>query len=242
MNTRTLGRFCTPRIGRADIDVASLAVDLNSRARRLCYPRSNFSVIPGPHQGGHRSSLGPAFASGLHLVSKPVRLAFALALYWGFLTPLSQPLGAVDIFSTACHPSQTVHKLLSLFRGEQCRSRKMVFHRYRLSCDWLSSHLRYIPEPAPQQHATVKFHGVFASHWKSLASAPEGSIRRILGRDSGDLVTPLMQVVNQTTRYYARCCYWLPFQGTGSGISADLMASLPCSDCIFRLRGLAYSL
>ena len=155
---------------------------------------------------------------------------------------MSLPLGAIDIFSTACHPSQTVHKLLSLFRGEQCRSRKMVFHRYRLSCDWLSSHLRYIPEPAPQQHATVKFHGVFASHWKSLASAPEGSIRRILGRDSGDLVTPLMQVVNQTTRYYARCCYWLPFQGTGSGISADLMASLPCSDCIFRLRGLAYSL
>ena len=204
MNTRTLGRFCTPRIGRADIDVASLAVDLNSRARRLCYPQSNFSVISSPHQGGHRGSLGLAFASGLNLVIKPVRLAFALALYSGFLTRLSQPLGTVDIFSTVCHPSQTAHKLLSLFRGEQCRSQQVVFHRRRLSFDWLSSHLLYIMGPAPQQHAAVKFHGVFASHWKSLAFAPEGSIRRILGRDSGDLVTPLMQVVNQTTRYYAR--------------------------------------
>ncbi len=176
---------------------------MNSRARRLCYPQSNFSVISSPHQGGHRGSLGPTFVSGLHLISKPVRLAFALALYRGFLTPLSQPLGTVDIVSTVCHPSQTVHKLLSQFPGEQCRPEKVVFHYRRLSCDWLSFHLRYIMGHAPQQHAAVKFHGVFASHWKSLASAPEGSIRRILGRDSGDLVTPLMQVVNQTTRYYA---------------------------------------
>jgi hypothetical protein len=28
VNTPTLGRFCTARLGRADIDVASLAVDL----------------------------------------------------------------------------------------------------------------------------------------------------------------------------------------------------------------------
>ena len=180
---------------------------MNSRARRLCYPRSNFSVISSPHQGGHRGSLGLAFASDLNLVIKSVRLTFALALYRGFLTLLSQPLGTVDIVSTVCHPSQTIHKLLSQFPGEQCRPEKVVFHYRRLSCDWLSFHLRYIIRPAPQQHATVKFHGVFASHWKSLASAPGGSIRRILGRDSGDLVTPLMQVVNQTTRYYAHFCY-----------------------------------
>lgn len=27
---------------------------------------------------------------------------------------MSQPLGAADIFSAACHPSQTVHQLVSL--------------------------------------------------------------------------------------------------------------------------------
>src|SRR3989344_3846682 len=35
-----------------------------------------------------------------------------------------------------------------------------------------SSHLRYITKTTPQRQATVKFHGVFASHWKSLAFAP----------------------------------------------------------------------
>ena len=78
----------------------------------------------------------------------------------------------------------------------------------RLSCTLASaasnsSHLRYTPQLAMQQQAAVKFHGVFASHWISLAFAPEKSIRRILARDSGDLVTPFMQAVIQTARYYA---------------------------------------
>ena len=38
-----------------------------------------------------------------------VRLTFALALFGEFLTHLSQPLGALDIFSRACRPSQTAH-------------------------------------------------------------------------------------------------------------------------------------
>ena len=32
-------------IGRADIEEASRAVDVSSRARQLCYPRGNFSVV-----------------------------------------------------------------------------------------------------------------------------------------------------------------------------------------------------
>jgi len=66
-----------------------------------------------------------------------------------------------------------------------------------------SSHLRYIPEITSQRQITVKFHGVFASHWKSLAFAPGWSIQEILVRDSGNLVTPFMQVGIQPTRYYA---------------------------------------
>lgn len=81
---------------------------MSSQARQLCYPRSNFSVISSPHQGGHRGSLDLYFYPGFNLVMNPVRLAFALALYTRFLTELSQPLGTVDIFSTVCHPSQTV--------------------------------------------------------------------------------------------------------------------------------------
>ena len=141
VNTHTLGRFCTPRIGRADIDVASLPVDIlvrlrensyltmSSRARQLCYPRSNFLVISSPHQGGHRGSLGQYFYFGFPHKKNPIRLAFALALYTRFLTELSQPLGTVDIksnehisihiFSTVCHPSQTVQLLMSFLRSKQ---------------------------------------------------------------------------------------------------------------------------
>ena len=145
MNTHTLGRFCTARIRRADIDVASRAVDMNSRARQLCYPRSNFSVIPRPHQGGQRSSLSHTFVFGFLLIGKPIRLTFAFALSTGFLTRLSQPLGPADIkfenrslfrkstifdiFSAGCHPSQTVHLLLSTLLCEQRKSRRVVFHR-----------------------------------------------------------------------------------------------------------------
>ena len=70
---------------------------MSSQARQLCYPRSNFSVISSPHQGGLRGSLGLHFCSGSHLINAPVRLTFAFALYSGFLTHLSQPLGPVDI-------------------------------------------------------------------------------------------------------------------------------------------------
>ena len=86
---------------------------MSSRARQLCYPRSNFLVISSPHQGGHRGSLVHTFVFGISFIISPIRLAFALALYDGFLTHLSQPLGTVDIISTVCHPSQTVHLLMS---------------------------------------------------------------------------------------------------------------------------------
>ena len=65
------------------------------------------------------------------------------------------------------------------------------------------SHLRYIPKTVSQRQATVKFHGVFASHWKSLAFAPGKSIQETLARDSGDLVIPFMRAVNQTARHFA---------------------------------------
>ena len=71
-----------------------------------------------------------------------------------------------------------------------------------------SSHLRYTTKLATQHQATVKFHGVFASHWKSPACAPEWRVQGTLTRDSGDLVTPFMQSDIQSERYYAHVCYF----------------------------------
>jgi hypothetical protein len=179
---------------------------MNSRARQLCYPRSNFSVISRPHQGAHRGSLDQTFVFGFLLVRNPIRLTFALALYTGFLTRLSQPLGTHDILSTVCHPSQTVHLPLSSFLSEQRKLWRVVLHYCLFAILGLrhdDSHLRYTTELTSQQQDTVKFHGVFASHWKSLVFAPVKSVQGAPSRDSGDLVTPFMRVVIQTTRYFA---------------------------------------
>jgi hypothetical protein len=104
------------RIGRADIDVASRAVDMSSRARQLCYPRSNFSVMPRPPSRRYRSSLDQDFRLlDFHLCKNPVRLAFALALYDGFLTRLSQPLGTVDILFNSVPPQPNCPPAVSSF-------------------------------------------------------------------------------------------------------------------------------
>jgi len=100
-------------MGRADIDVANRGVDGSSRPRRLCYPRGNFSVMPGPHRRGHERSLGHGFPAGPLAFKGPVRPAFALALYGGVLTRLSRPLGSRVTFSRECRPSQTAHLPLS---------------------------------------------------------------------------------------------------------------------------------
>ncbi len=85
-----------------------------------------------------------------------------------------------------------------------------------------------------QQQATVKFHGVFASHWKSLAFAPGWSIRKTLVWDSGNLVIPFMQAVNQTARHFAHVCYFYDlFNKRRINISVDLLYLHRGSDYIF---------
>ena len=76
-------------MGRADDEVPNRGVDVGSRPRRACYPRSNFSDTFGPHQWGHGGSLGQAFASGFLALENPVKPTFGLALYGGFLFRLS---------------------------------------------------------------------------------------------------------------------------------------------------------
>ncbi len=100
-------------MGRADIEVPNRGVDGNSRPRRACYPWGNFSVVTGPQRRGHDGSLGPGFPSGPDAFRGPVRPAFGLALYGGFLTHLSRPLGPLDTFSRGCRPSRTAHLQVS---------------------------------------------------------------------------------------------------------------------------------
>ena len=152
-------------------------------------------------------SLDHAFAFGSCLVRDPIRLTYALALNSGFLNRMSQPLGATDILSAACHPSQTAHQLVSLLRGKWWSTWKVVLHcclSYAHKHTPNGSHLHYVTKTAPQQQAAVKFHGVFASHWKSLVFAPGRSFQETLVRDSDDLVIPFMQADIQSARYYAQ--------------------------------------
>ena len=137
--------FCTARIGRADIEVANRAVDLFLSKAKITLPirtlgRDN-SVIPGvtfqsfptlikkvrefarPHfrvwnllcLRSNQADFCPC--TQLRIISFDVSI---LSIFYRqmFLNRMSQPLGAIDIFSTACHPSQTVHQPLSLLQGK----------------------------------------------------------------------------------------------------------------------------
>ena len=129
-------------MGRADGEVPNRGVDGVSRPRRACYPRGNFSVTSSPHQRGHEGSLSPAFAPGSLALEDPVRPAFGFALYDGFLSHLSRPLGPLDSFSRGCRPSQTAHLPLSrdLCLGKRCSYLRAVFHcRLRQSPKELAS-------------------------------------------------------------------------------------------------------
>ena len=60
-----------------------------------------------------RGSLDQTFVAEFLIIRNTVRLTFALALYIGFLTRLSQPLGPADIFSAGCRPSETTRLTMS---------------------------------------------------------------------------------------------------------------------------------
>ena len=117
-------------MGRADGEVPNRGVDGSSHPRRACYPRGNFSVTIGPHQWGLSRSLSPAFASGSLAGEDPVRPAFGFALYNGFLSHLSRPLGPLDSFARGCRPSRTAHLPLSqdVRLGKRRSHQRAVFH------------------------------------------------------------------------------------------------------------------
>ena len=154
-----------------------------------------------------RGSLDQTFVAVSVISPNTVRLTFALALYIGFLTRLSQPLGPADIFSAGCRPSQTTHFTMSFltkvsnvnFEGWCFIFRLFPNLRPKLN----DYHLLCTTKLTLQHKTVVKFHGVYASRWRSLAFAPVQCVQGVHVRDSRDLVTPFMQVVNKTTRHFA---------------------------------------
>ena len=157
---------------------------------------------------GHDSSLGPAFAPGPLTVEGPVRPAFALALYGGFPSRLSRPLGPLDTFSRGCRPSQTAHLPLSrrAGAGKGYNRGRVVFH-WRLphprEGGFYGSHLRSASAAIPQQQAAVKLHGVFSSRWGCVDCSATRWVHRVPGGDSGALVGPFMHVGTHPTRHLA---------------------------------------
>ena len=78
---------------RADIEVATRAVDVNSWALPPCYPRGSFYPFATALPLGTVGSLSPTFVSARR-VGLTVKLPYAFTLYGWFPFSLREPLGA----------------------------------------------------------------------------------------------------------------------------------------------------
>jgi hypothetical protein len=90
--------------------------------------------------------------------------------------------------------------------GEDDGAARVVFQR-RLLLSWrqgfTGSHLSYTSHPLAQRQAGVKLHGVFLSCHESPVSAPVLQFRRVLRRDSAQIVLPFVRVGTYPTRNFA---------------------------------------
>ena len=75
----------------------------------------------------------------------------------------------------------------------------MVFH----FCFFKSSHLCYTKIVILQLKIIVKVHGVFPSNYKKPASSRAFQIHQAYIGDSGEVITPFMQVGTYPTRNFA---------------------------------------
>ncbi len=193
-------------MGRDDVWVPNRGVDVNSRPRRAGYSRGNFSVMPGPHRGGHERSLGPGFPPAPLAFKGAVSPAFGLALYGGFLTRLSRALGTPDIFSGVCRPSRTAHLPLSpVSRVRDTITGGWCFIGASLTPREVSSLL------PPTLCTRNRIPTTGCSKAPRGLLAPPGDpglctrlrVHRVPGWDSGDLVDPFMRAGTYPARHLA---------------------------------------
>ena len=88
---------------RADIEVATRAVDVNSWALPPCYPRGSFYPFATALPLGTVGSLSPTFVSA-RLVGLAVKLPYAFTLSGWFPFSLREPLRASVTFWEATAP------------------------------------------------------------------------------------------------------------------------------------------
>ena len=89
-NSHTLPTFFSGALGRADIEVPSVAVDMDSRATPACYPQGNFWPMSPAFLIRTVGSLSSAFAPA-RLVGLAVKPAFAFTRSARFPSGLSRP-------------------------------------------------------------------------------------------------------------------------------------------------------
>ncbi len=158
------------RIGRADIEEASRAVNVSSRARQLCYPRGNFSVGSAFQIINVRGSLCPCFQLAIPFVRITIRRPFAITLFMTFLPPLRSSLGGPVIFSGPCHPSTTAHLHVSPKLDKFNQYSHAVFHcclHYPRRGSFADSRIHSVQMPIKQVQTAVKLYGVFFCHMKA---------------------------------------------------------------------------
>ena len=138
-------------------------------------------------------------------MQNPVKPAFTLVFYGGFLTRLSRPLDTPDIFSGVYRPSRTAHQALSSFELVTQFPEGGV--PLAPPCS-LARALLGLP-PTLHSRNRITAPGCSKPPWGLLF--PLGvrgiftaqRVRRACARDSGDLVTPLVQAGIKPARYYA---------------------------------------
>src|SRR2546423_512449 len=99
-----------------------------------------------------------------------------------------------------------------------------------------ASHLSWTTYPRLQHQAVVKVHGVFPSSHGYSASSPRLQFHRVPRGDSGQVVTPFVQVGTYPTRNFAQRCYVPEEERVSRFGSAHLCASPRSSDHIILQR------
>ncbi len=194
---------------RADIEVPNLAVDVNSWARSACYPRGSFYPLRHTPSTWPCGITKPDFRP---CSARPPRSQAPLCLCTPRVMSI-HPEGTVGRLRYRLggdRPSQTTRLALSERRLTAARetqdATRVVFH-WRLppphKGDFGGSHLCYARRASAPGQVVVKLHGVFLSCRGEPVSSRVLQFRRVLCRDSAQVVTPFVRVGTYPTRNFA---------------------------------------
>jgi hypothetical protein len=170
---------------RADIEVPSEAVDVNSWASPACYPRGSFCPVSHGHSTLYRGITKPDFR--LCSARWPHSQA-PLCLYTRWLVSI-QPEGTFGRLRYSLggdRPSQTAclarsgDRLTASVRTKTASGWYFTLPLHRAQRpSFIASHLAYADPALVQCQGAVKLHGVFLSCCGYMASSPRFQFRRV---------------------------------------------------------------